>query len=399
MVKGWVGSKAKFKSSLLFSFLTILFILFQAPSFAQLKVGAERTEEYIPILTNKRVALVANQTSLVKETHLLDTLLSRGIIVTKVFTLEHGFRGSADAGEKVQSSYDSKTGVKLVSLYGKSKKPKAEDFSDVDYVVYDIQDVGVRFYTYISSLHYIMESVAENKKKLLILDRPNPNGHYVDGPVLDTAYKSFVGMHPVPIVHGMTIAEYAQMINAEGWLKNKVKADIKIITCSRYNHNTRYQLPVRPSPNLPNMQAIYLYPSLCLFEGTSVSLGRGTDAPFQIFGSPDLQGFKYTFTPKSMEGAKEPPCKDQTCYGVDLRTFDLKNTTQINISWLISAYSASTNRGAFFTDFFKKLSGNDALKKQIIGGVTEDVIRASWKQGIDDFKAKRKKYLLYADFE
>ncbi len=399
MAKSWVEGKANYKTTRQFAFLTIVFFFSLFQGNAQVKVGAEKTDEYIPLLLGKRVALVANQTSMVKDSHLLDTLLSLGVKVVKVFTLEHGFRGSADAGEKVESSFDPKTGVKMVSIYGKDKKPKVEEMTDIDYVVYDVQDVGARFYTYISSLHYIMEAVSENKKKLLILDRPNPNGYYVDGPVLDIKFKSFVGMHPVPVVHGMTIGEYAQMINGEGWLTNKVKADIKVMTCARYTHTTHYQLPVKPSPNLPNMQSVYLYPSLCMFEGTSVSVGRGTDFPFQVFGSPDLVGFDYAFIPKSKEGAKFPPHKDQNCFGVDLRKFDLKAINHLNIDWLMNAYEASSNKGAFFTDFFRLLSGNDTLKNQIISGISEDVIRASWKPGLDAFKLKRKKYLLYADFE
>ena len=366
---------------------------------AQVKVGAQRTSDYIPLLKGKKVALVANQTSLVGETHLLDTLISLGIKVSKVFTLEHGFRGSADAGEKVESSFDPKTGVRMVSIYGKDKKPRTEEMRDIDVVVYDVQDVGARFYTYISSLHYIMEAVAENKKSLLILDRPNPNGYYVDGPILETRYKSFVGMHPVPIVHGMTIGEYAQMINGEGWLSSKTKANIKVITCLKYTHSTHYELTIKPSPNLPNMQSIRLYPSLCLFEGTNVSVGRGTDFPFQVFGSPDMQGFDFAFVPQSREGAKYPPHKDKNCFGVDLRNFDQHYINQINIDWISNAYEASSNKGAFFTDFFQRLAGTEELKNQIISGISEDVIRATWKPGIDNFKAIRKKYLLYPDFE
>lgn len=399
MAKDWVEGKAKYKTTRRFAFLTIVFLCFVGALNAQIKVGAERTDEFIPLLKGKRVALVANQTSMVKDSHLLDTLISLGVNVCKVFTLEHGFRGSADAGERIESSFDPKTGVKMVSIYGKDKKPKAAEMIDIDWVVYDVQDVGARFYTYISSLHYIMEAVAENKKKLLILDRPNPNGYYVDGPVLDMKYKSFVGMHPVPIVHGMTIGEYAQMINGEGWLTNKIKADIKVITCNRYTHNARYLLPVKPSPNLPNMQAVYLYPSLCLFEGTTVSVGRGTEFPFQVFGSPDMQGFDYAFVPQSREGAKFPPHKDANCYGVDLRNFDLRYINQLNIDWLMNAYEASSDKGGFFTEFFLRLCGNDAFKNQLISGISEDVIRASWKPGLDSYKSMRKKYLLYPDFE
>jgi len=244
-----------------------------------------------------------------------------------------------------------------------------------------------------------MEAVAENKKSLLILDRPNPNGYYVDGPILETRYKSFVGMHPVPIVHGMTIGEYAQMINGEGWLSSKTKANIKVITCLKYTHSTHYELTIKPSPNLPNMQSIRLYPSLCLFEGTNVSVGRGTDFPFQVFGSPDMQGFDFAFVPQSREGAKYPPHKDKNCFGVDLRNFDQHYINQINIDWISNAYEASSNKGAFFTDFFQRLAGTEELKNQIISGISEDVIRATWKPGIDNFKAIRKKYLLYPDFE
>ncbi|MDG1475986.1 MAG: DUF1343 domain-containing protein [Vicingaceae bacterium] len=365
-------------------------------------VGAARTESYLKLLENKKIGVVANHTSMINETHLVDSLVSLGIKVTKVFSPEHGFRGKADAGEKVNSDIDSKTGLPIVSLYGKNKKPTAEQFGDLDIIIFDIQDVGARFYTYISTMHYVMETCAETNKQLIVLDRPNPNGHYIDGPILDPAFKSFVGMHPVPIVHGMTVGEYAQMINGEKWLANKATCDLTVIKAEHYDHNRFYELPIKPSPNLPNMSSIYLYPSLCLFEGTPISIGRGTEKPFQIMGHPLIKSDAYSFTPKSMDGAKKPKLKDQKCFGYDLEYFGaeyLKGKGGINLFWLTETYKNFPNKEKFFTRMFQLLSGTDKLQQQIETGKTEDEIKASWKDGLAKYSIIRKKYLLYKDFE
>jgi uncharacterized protein YbbC (DUF1343 family) len=366
------------------------------------EVGAERLDSYLKELTGKKVGIVANHTSMIKNTHLVDSLLKLKINVARVFSPEHGFRGTADAGEKVNSNIDEKTGLSIISLYGKNKKPTREQIKDLDVIIFDIQDVGVRFYTYISTMHYVMEACAENNKKLIILDRPNPNGHYVDGPILENKYKSFVGVHPVPIVHGMTIGEFAQMINGEGWLKNNIKCDISIIKTKNYNHSTFYQLPVKPSPNLPNMSSIYLYPSLCLFEGTPISIGRGTDLPFQIIGHPKMKSDKYMFTPKSRSGAKSPKLEGVTCNGYNLSNFGteyMKGKRSINLFWLIEIYNNFPEKSGFFNEMFNLLAGTDQLKQQIKAGKSEEQILSSWKEGIIQFKKIRKKYLLYSDFE
>jgi uncharacterized protein YbbC (DUF1343 family) len=369
----------------------------------EVQVGAERMDLYLPLLKDKRVAIVGNQTSLVKRSHLVDTLLASGVTIKKVFCPEHGFRGDADAGEHLKNYKDKKTGLPIISLYGKSNKPSASDLKDVDIVIYDIQDVGARFYTYISTMHYVMEACAENKKKMIVLDRPNPNGYYVDGPVLEEKYKSFVGMHTgVPIVHGMTTGEYAQMINGEQWLKNKVKCDLTVIPVGNYVHSDLYELPVKPSPNLPNIRAIYLYPSLCLFEGTIVSVGRGTEFPFQVIGHPTLQNTNFTFTPKSTPGAKNPPYKDSLCHGHDLRNFAdvfICGNKQVYIYWLLQSYKDTPDKKNFFNNYFNSLAGNATLKQQVISGMKEEDIRKSWEPGIKAFKEVRKKYLLYKDFE
>jgi len=365
-------------------------------------VGAERLDQYLEKLKVKNVGIVVNQTSLVGDKHLADTLLKLTVSVKKIFTPEHGFRGTADAGEKVNSGVDEKTGLPVISLYGNKKRPEPDDLKDVDILVFDIQDVGARFYTYISTLHYVMEACAENSKPLLVLDRPNPNGFYVDGPVLDTAYRSFVGMHPVPIAHGMTMGEYAMMINGEKWLKAGLQCDLTVIPCLKYDHQTLYTVRVKPSPNLPNMTAIYLYPSLCLFEGTAVSVGRGTDKPFQIIGYPEFQNHSFSFTPQSMEGAKNPPYKDVTCYGIDLSGYTQKYFQQkksLDLSWLIDFYNKYPDKQKFFTQFFEKLAGTDKLRKQIESRKTEEQIRYSWQPELEKFKMIRKKYLLYKDFE
>ena len=367
-----------------------------------LKVGADRTTEYLPLLKGKSVAIVANQSSMIKNTHLVDSLISLKVSVKKVFCPEHGFRGLVDAGEKVTSEKDKKTGLNIISLYGKNnKKPKPEDLKDVDVVIFDIQDVGVRFYTYLSTLHYVMEACAENKKQLIVLDRPNPNGHYIDGPVLEDAYKSFLGLHPVPIVYGMTIGEYAQMINGEGWLNAGVKCDLKVITIGNYAHNDMFELAVRPSPNLPNMSSVYLYPSLGLFEGTVISVGRGTDLPFQIIGSPVLEKANYTFTPQPKPGAMEPKYKGVLCHGHNLSEFGkeyMKDTKKIYLFWLMGTYANTADKTKFFDENFNFHAGNATLQQQIKEGVKEDVIQKSWNDGIAKFKVVRKKYLLYKDF-
>ena len=367
-----------------------------------IKVGAGHVEEYIPFLKGKKVGIVANHTSMINQTHLVDSLLRLGVDIVKVFSPEHGFRGNADAGEHVQSGIDEKTGLPLVSLYGKNKKPLPEQMKGVDVIVFDIQDVGARFYTYISTMHYVMEACAENNAEFMVLDRPNPNGHYVDGPVLEKDFQSFVGMHPVPIVHGMTVGEYAQMINGEGWLKGGVKCNLKVIKVKNYTHLSKYQLPIKPSPNLPNASSIYLYPSLCLFEGTPISVGRGTDKPFQMLGHPDLNSDRYSFTPQSMKGATEPKLKGEKCKGYDLSTYGtiyMKDAKKINLFWLISIYKEYPDKNNFFNSSFNRLAGNAQLQEQIISGKTEEEIHQSWEKGLRVFKLIRKKYLLYPDFE
>jgi uncharacterized protein YbbC (DUF1343 family) len=365
-------------------------------------VGAARTDSYLKLLENKKVGVVANHTSMINKTHLIDSLVSLGVKVTKVFSPEHGFRGKADAGEQVNSDIDSKTGLPIVSLYGKNKKPTAEQFADLDIIIFDIQDVGARFYTYISTMHYVMETCAETNKPLIVLDRPNPNGHYIDGPILEKSFKSFVGMHPVPIVHGMTVGEYAKMVNGEEWLADKAQCNLMVIKTENYDHTRFYELPIKPSPNLPNMSSIYLYPSLCLFEGTPISIGRGTDKPFQIIGHPSIKSKSYAFTPKSMDGAKNPKLKDVKCYGYDLEYFSteyLKGKGEINLFWITEIYKNFPNKEKFFTPMFQLLSGTDKLQQQIKVGKTETEIKETWKNGLTKFKVIRKKYLLYNDFE
>ncbi len=365
------------------------------------KVGAERTEIYFPLLTEKSIAIVANHTSLIKNTHLVDSLLNLGININKVFSPEHGFRGTADAGARIDNKTDKKTGLPIISLYGKNKKPKKEDLSDIDIVIFDIQDVGARFYTYISTMTYVLEACAENNIPVIILDRPNPNGFYVDGPVLEKKYKSFIGMHPVPVVHGMTIGEYAKMINEEGWLKDGIKCDLNIIKCLNYDHAKLYQLPVRPSPNLPCMNSIYLYPSLCFFEGTIISVGRGTNTPFELIGHPDFSDGDFTFTPKSFPGASlNPPYKNISCLGYYLKDFFKdKDMNKIHLNLLIEMYDFFKDKNDFFNSYFDRLAGTSELRKQIIAGKSEEEIRKSWQKDIDRYKKIRKKYLLYPDFE
>ncbi len=379
---------------------TFFFLLQSMGQLHNISVGAENMNEYLPLLKSKRVAIVGNHTSLVNNVHLLDTLLSRKVKVVQIFCPEHGFRGTADAGQVVANSKDKKTGIKIISLYGQNKKPKPVDLQKVDVVLFDIQDVGVRFYTYISTLHYVMEACAERKKTLIILDRPNPNGFYVDGPILELKHKSFVGLHPVPLVHGMTIGEYAQMINGEKWLANGVQCSLKIISCENYNHNTRFKISLAPSPNLRNPRAVYLYPSLGLFEGTVINVGRGTDFPFEVFGHPKLKNAGYEYTPTSKPGARNPPHKGQICYGIDLRQYpdSTEWNHQFSLRWLIFAYNNVPDKKNFFNAFFTNLAGTPTLRILIESGMKEEDIRKTWTAKLDEFKLIRRKYLLYDDF-
>ncbi|HOU74935.1 MAG TPA: DUF1343 domain-containing protein [Tenuifilum sp.] len=365
--------------------------------------GARLMSNYLPLVQGKRVAVVANHTTLVSSKHLVDTLLSVGVTVKKIFSPEHGFRGDIEAGELIGNYTDKVTGLPVISLYGGSKKPKPADLSDVDVLIFDLQDVGVRFYTYISTMHYVMEACAENNKPLIILDRPNPNGFYVDGPVLDTAYRSFVGMHPVPLVHGMTIGEFAQMINGEGWLKGKIQCNLTVIPCKGYTHSMTTALPVRPSPNLPNHLSILLYPSLGLFEGTVVSVGRGTDYPFQVFGFPNFPDKGFRYIPVEKRGASlNPPYKGKPVYGIDLRDYSVNyflDRREIILDWLIYSYNNYPEKDKFFNNFFNLLAGTSVLRQQIENGLTPSEIRATWQPALEQFKLLRKKYLLYPDFE
>jgi uncharacterized protein YbbC (DUF1343 family) len=359
-------------------------------------LGIERIHLILDSLKGKRIAVVANQTSVVNKQHLVDTLLALNLNVVKVFAPEHGFRGQADAGEKINHSVDSKTGLPLVSLYGNNKKPSVDQLKDVDIIVFDIQDVGVRFYTFISTLHYVMEAAAENGKKVIVLDRPNPNAHYIDGPVLEKEFTSFVGMHPVPIVYGMTIGEYAMMINGENWLENGVKCDLSVLPCKNYTHQTSYSLPIAPSPNLKTDRAIALYPSLCLFEGTTVSLGRGTERPFELYGHPKFPQTTFEFTPIPMPGAKTSTQLNKKCNGYDLSNVQLR-LTKINLEYLINANKLLADSGIFINQnvFFNRLAGNSILREQLHECWSEEEIRATWKTGIDNFKVIQSKYLLY----
>lgn len=364
--------------------------------------AADQTNLYINYLKGKNIGMVVNQTSVIgnRRTVSVDSLLKSGISIKKIFGPEHGFRGDASNGANVNDSTDPATGLPVISLYGKHFKPTPADLQGLNLVIFDIQDVGARFYTYISTLHYVMEACAENNLELLILDRPNPNGYTVDGPVLDTNYRSFVGMHPIPVTHGMTIGEYAQMINGEGWLKNHVKCNLKIIKIANYNHSLSYQLPVNPSPNLNTAQSILLYPSVCLFEGTTLSLGRGTLFPFQVIGHPLLKGkYIYSFTPVSIAGMSEdPPQKNQLCYGIDLKGYNtdkLRSSGKINLTWLIELYKAFPDKAHFFNAYFTKLAGTETLRKQIEAGKSEKEIRDSWEPALSNFKTMRRKYLLY----
>ncbi|NPA66990.1 MAG: DUF1343 domain-containing protein [Chlorobi bacterium] len=359
----------------------------------------KRIDVYLPLLRGKNIALVANQTSIIDTVHLLDFLLSEGINTVKIFALEHGFRGDADRGVYFNSSIDEKTGIPIIAAYGKNRKPDASYFEDVDIVVFDIQDVGARFFTYLSSMHLFMEACAENGKKMIILDRPNPLGFYVDGPVLQEEFKSFVGMHPVPVVHGLTAGELALMINGEGWLKNGIQCDLEVIKVAGYKHSDRWHLPVKPSPNLPDDKAVLFYPSLCFFEATDVSIGRGTLFPFQVIGYPDKRFGEFSFVPKDIPGMQMNPVHEgETCYGVDLRNSEEEKFT---LKYLIDFYNKFTDKSKFITKkrWFNLLAGNSELYRQIISGMPEDEIRKSWQKDLEEYKKMRKKYLLYLDFE
>ena len=359
----------------------------------KLVIGAEQLPVMLPQLAGKRVGLVVNRTSFVGKTHLADSLKSLGINIVRIFGPEHGFRGNAADGEIVNDSLDVKTGIPIVSLYGKTKKPTAKQLSDIDVMVFDIQDVGARFYTYIGTMHYVMEACAENKKKLIILDRPNPNA-FVDGPMNEKPLQSFVAMHAIPMTHGMTVGELARMINGEGWLAGKVQCEIEIIPLKNWKHDDAYALPIGPSPNLPNNQAIRLYPSICLFEGTVISLGRGTPFPFQALGSPELKTMSFQFTPVTIKGvAVNPPQENKLCYGIDLRNVPVER--RIDLKYLLMIYNAYPDKEKFFIPYFDILAGTPTLKQQIKSGLTEEQIRASWKPELDAFKIKREKYLLY----
>lgn len=364
-------------------------------------LGAEQKDLYLPLLKDHKVGVVTNQTGVIPSQnawkHLVDFLLEQNIEVVKIFSPEHGFRGTADAGELVQDGKDLKTGLPIVSLYGNNRKPTDAQVKDLDVILFDIQDVGVRFYTYISTLHYVMEAAAENNIPVVVLDRPNPNAHYIDGPILEPEHKTFVGMHPVPIVYGMTIGEYAKMINGEKWLRNAVQADLKVIPMQNYTHQTPYDLPVKPSPNLPNAQSINLYPSTCFFEGANVSEGRGTDMQFQVYGSPYLKNMDFEFTPRSNEGSKNPDFNGELCYGEDLR--QVEPLSEIKLEWLLKAYHNNTkqpfftkNSGAYWLD---KLAGTSDLRLQIEKNWTEEQIKATWQEGLENFKKTRAKYLIY----
>lgn len=400
---------AVFLSNLLFS---------QSTKNQQIISGAQQSSLYLPLIKGKKVGVVTNQTGVlsvlrkvscekdpvtsdcakIDSISIVDFLIENGVVVKKIFSPEHGFRGDADAGATVKSGKDIKTGLPIVSLYGKNKKPSKEQISDLDLIVFDIQDVGARFYTYISTLHYVMEAAAENNKKVMVLDRPNPNGHYIDGPVLDMKFKSFVGMHPVPIVYGMTIGEYAQMINGEGWLTKKIKCDLQVIPLLNYKHDSKYSLPIKPSPNLPNDQSINLYPSTCFFEAFNGSEGRGTDKPFQVYGSPYLKNMTYQFVPKPNAGASNPRFKGEICYGEDLSNTPF--LSEINLEWLIKAHQNYQGNDAFWIKnsgefWIDKLAGTAELRKQIDAGLNENEIKKTWQNGLNDFKKIRAKYLLY----
>lgn len=364
-----------------------------------LRTGAEQTERYLPLLEGKRVGILTNHTSTVGRIHLVDTLLSLGIDIRVVFAPEHGFRGDADAGESIGNYKDRKTGIDVLSVYGSNKRPQDSVMRKLDVLLFDIQDVGLRYYTYLSSMHYLMEACADNGKELIVLDRPNPNGFYVDGPVLEARHRSFVGMHPIPVVHGMTLGELARMIDGEGWLGDGKHCSLRVVPCANYTHRTRYELPVKPSPNLPNMRAVYLYPSLCFFEGTPVSLGRGTDFPFQAYGHPRMSG-DFAFTPRSNAGAKNPPLKDRLCKGRDLRENPSNERiwqAGVDLGYVIEAYRMLDMGEKFFTPMFDKLTGASYVREMILRGEDADAIRERWRNDVNEFLKLRKPYLLYEE--
>jgi uncharacterized protein YbbC (DUF1343 family) len=383
----------------LFFLLTVLPACSQtSPGNKPIQCGAEQTELYLPLLEGKSVAVMANQTSRVGSRHLVDTLLSLGINIKKIFSAEHGFRGNEADGKLITDDTDAITGLPIVSLYGKNHKPSPGQMAGIDIVIFDIQDVGARFYTFISSMHYLMEACAEEGKEFLVLDRPNPNGNYIDGPLLEKGFESFIGLHPVPVVHGMTIAEYARMINGEGWLKDSLKCKLSWVPCRNYKHIDEYILPVSPSPNLPNYQAVRLYPSLAFFEGTIVSEGRGTDFPFQVFGFPEFQGGAFEFTPVNRPGiAVHPKFENQLCKGKDLRGYIPPGYKwdKLNLEWLMEAYNTSGNKENFFKPYFDKLAGTDQLRKDIQAGRTINEIRQSWEHGLPAYRKMRTDYVLY----
>jgi uncharacterized protein YbbC (DUF1343 family) len=372
-----------------------------------IKTGAEQTEKYLTYIKAKRVAILANQTSVIGNTHLVDSLKKLGVNIVKVFGPEHGFRGKASAGDHVSDEVDATTGIPIISLYGAKNKPSAADLADVDIVIYDLQDVGCRFYTNINALARLMEACYENGKELLILDRPNPNGYLIDGPVLDMQYKSGIGMFPIPMSHGLTVGEFAKMVNGEGWLANKIRCNIKIIAVANYNHDMPYTLPVNPSPNLNTPQAVLLYPSTCMFEGVYLNHGRGTYFPFTVLGSPELKGiYDFAFTPTGIKGMSETPIfMNDVCYGIDLRSYDtdlLRRSKKINLQWIMELYKAHPYKEKFFDSKLSKQmnnieiqTGSGLFRQQIIDGVSEEVIRASWEPGLSEYKLMRKKYLLY----
>ncbi len=399
-------SKTKFLKWVLLSFLFFDSTLCYSQDIydTSVKAADTRPESYLPSLRNKRVGLVINQTSRIGDVSLLDVLLSRQMKVVKIFVPEHGFRGNEDAGAKVENMIDSATGIPVISLYGSHKKPRQEDLIDIDVMVYDLQDVGVRFYTYISTLEYCMEACAQSHKQFIVLDRPDPNGFYVDGPVLEKENKSFVGMQSIPVVYGMTAGEYAKMLAGEHWFENAADMDLKVIKCINYTHSKKYKLPIAPSPNLRTMAAVYAYPSLCLFEGTVVSVGRGTNMPFQQYGCPEFEGkYTYCFTPQSGPGAKSPPYENRQCYGEIIGTTTGEVLEKINnrfqLDWLIKAYQAFPAKDKFFNNFFVKLCGTTKLESQIKNGDGVDRVKESWNADILAFKKIRRKYLLYADFD
>lgn len=389
----------------LFLFFTISIFFSCCNTYAQRKilndqdaiVGASRLELYLPEIKDKNVGIVANQTSVFNGTHLIDTLLTYNIDIRKIFTPEHGFRGKADEGASVSNSIDEKTNIPIISLYGNNKKPTSSQLEDIDVLLFDLQDVGTRFYTYISTMTYVMEAAAENDISVIILDRPNPNGFYIDGPVLEDENSSFVGLHQVPVVYGLTIGEYALMVNGEHWLKDSLHCKLQVIPLGDYDRDCIYRLSVKPSPNLPNWESVYLYPSLCFFEGTVVSVGRGTQFPFQVYGHPSIQA-DFTFTPRQAEGRNKPLLCDKQCFGKNLTDYAhnfKKEKAKINLSWLIEAYNQLKDKEKFFNNFFLKLSGTKELQQQIEDGLSEKEIRDSWKEELDKYKEIRKKYLLY----